>query len=192
MSKSQNAVSTPPSKRPRGTSELHQSHPLKRFKSDQDSVATPTETIVKYDACPTPSVVDFFYEDLIPKSPELSQLFPNLCHDAYVVRRWLGSAGCAIYWRMVMEGVEKPTDALNSPHHLARLIARSLEKLRGPQKEANSPKFSALCEILRLHLRISDASKITVFGMSREPDFSLEANSRQYVMTRSHELLCRC
>jgi hypothetical protein len=52
-----------------------------------------------------PRVEDYFYEDLIPKAPELSQLFPTLCHDAYVVRRWLGPVGCAIYWTMVMEDI---------------------------------------------------------------------------------------
>jgi hypothetical protein len=156
-----------PSKRPREIFEPPQSPPHKRFKSDRNSLTTSAETIVKYDACPTPSVVDYFYEDLIPKASELSQLFPNLCHDAYVVRRWLGSVGCAIYWRLVMEEIEGSADVPNLSHHLAGLIARSLTKLRGPQNEASNPKFHTLCEVLRLHFRNDDASKVVVFGESQ-------------------------
>lgn len=114
-----------------------------------------------------PSVADYFYDDLIPKASELSQFFPTLCHDAYVVRRWLGSVGCAIYWKTVMEEIGESVDALDQSHHIAGLIARSLAKLRGPQKEVSGPKFHTLCEILRMHLRVDDASRIIVFGESR-------------------------
>lgn len=157
----QKATHASPSKRPRETLQPLQSPPHKRFKSDQNS-ATPKETIVNYDACPTPNVVDYFYQDLMPKASELSQLLPTLSHDAYIVRRWLGPAGCAIYWRMVMEAT---VDAPNPPHHLAGLIARSLAKLRGPQSSVSSPKFHTLCEILRL--QTNNARKVIVFGESQ-------------------------
>ena len=160
------ATYSSPSKRPRDTFELHQSPPLKRSKSEQNSATAPTETIISYDACPAPAGVDYFYEDLIPKASELSQLFPTLCHDAHVVRRWLGSAGCAIYWSMVMEEIEGSAGDLNSSHHLAGLIARTLAKIRGSRQQASNPKFRTLCEILRSHLRIGDV-RIVVFGESR-------------------------
>lgn len=167
----QNATYVPPPKRPRAIFEPGQSLPLKRSKQNQNSATTSTETTVSYDACPMPSVLDYFYEDLIPKATELSQLFPTLCHDAYVVRRWLGSVGRTIYWTMVMEEMEKSTDTLNPSRYLAGLIARSLAKLRAPQKEASSPKFHTLCRILRFHLGIGAASRAVVFSESRSFDF---------------------
>ena len=93
---------------------------------------------------------------------------------------------------MVVEEIEKSTDALNSSRHLTVHITRSLARLRGPQKEVSSPKFHTLCEILGLHLRMGETSKIAVFGESQERDLSLEAHSRQCVMTRLHESLCVC
>ena len=157
------ATHTSRSKRPRDTSQPPQSSTQKRFKPDQNSATTPKETIVNYGACPSPNVVDYFYEDLIPKASELSQLFPTLSHDAYVTCRWLGPVGCAIYWRML---TEETTDAPNPPHYLTELISRSLAKLNGPRSSASSPKFHALCETLRLHLGADDSRKVIVFGES--------------------------
>jgi len=154
------------SKRPRETPESYRFPPPKRSKINQDP-ATPTESTVGYDACPMPRVADYFYEDLIPKAPELSQVFPTLCHDAHVVRRWLGSDGCAIYWKAVMEGTDNTTNAPKLPHHLAGPIARSLTKLRNPQSGSHSPKFHALCEALRSHLGLGDVHRIVVFSEFR-------------------------
>jgi hypothetical protein len=149
-------------KRPRDTPESHQSPPLKRSKTNQYPTTTPTsESAVSYDACPMPNVMDYFYEDLMPKAPELSQLFPTLCHDVYVVRRWLGSVGCATHWRMIMEDINKLS---NVPNPLAGLIACSLAKLSGPQREASSPKYHTLCETLRSHLGSGDTHRIVVFS----------------------------
>lgn len=151
-------------KRPRDTPESHQPPPLKRSKPNQNSKTTPTESTVNYDACPVPSVVDYFHEDLIPKALELSQLFPTLCHDAYVVRRWLGPVGCATYWKMIMEDINKVTHAPSPSNPLAGLIARSLAKPSASRKEASSSKFRTLCEILRSHLGSGDAHRIVVFS----------------------------
>lgn len=164
----QGATYASTSKRPRDPSDHDQSPPLKRPKPDQSTATTPRESTVGYDACPTPNVADYFYGSLIPKAPELSQLFPTLFHDAYVVRRWLGSAGCAVYWRSMMDGISKTTDAPSSSHHLADLIAGSLARLPGHQRDVSSPKFRALCETIRSHLR---DGKIVVFGESRWLDF---------------------
>ena len=151
------------SKRPRDTFEPAQSPPPKRSKLDQSPAAL-KEITIGYDPCPAPTVVDYFYQDLLPGASELSQLFPTLCHDAYVVRRWLGSVGCVLYWRIVMEEINRTIDASNPSRNLAELIACSLAKLRGPQKESSGPKFYALCETLRLNLRSGGAGGIVIFG----------------------------
>ena len=90
------------------------------------------------------SVTDYFDQDLIPKTPELSQLFPTLCHDAYVVRRRLGSVGWAIYWMTVTEDTNRMINTPNLSHPLKGLIACSLTKLRDPQRGTSSPKFRTL------------------------------------------------
>jgi len=149
------------SKRPRETPESHQSPPPKRFKTNQSPTTTPTESTVSYDACPMPNVMAYFYEDLMPKALELSQLFPTLCHDVYVVRRWLGSVGCATYWRIIMEDINKLS---NAPNPLAGLVTRSLAKISGPQREAPGSKFHTLYETLMLHLGSGDTHRITVFS----------------------------
>ena len=165
------------SKRPRETSESNQPPPLKRPKTDDQGPTTaPTESTISYDACPMPRVVDYFYEDLVPKASELAQLFPALYHNAYLVRRWLGSAGCAVYWTMVMEDVNK-TDVPNPSHPLAGLIARSLAKLRGPEKGASSPKLHALLETLRSHLGLDDVRKVVIFSECQQLELLPEANS---------------
>ena len=87
------------------------------------------------------------------KAPELSQLFPTLCHDAYVVRRWLGSVGCAVYWTTVTEDINRMTNTPNISHPLTGLIACSLTKLRDPQRGTSSPKVRTLRETLRSHLK---------------------------------------
>jgi hypothetical protein len=163
----QEASRAPTSKRPREVFEPDQPPPLKRSKPDQNPATTSRESTFSYDACPMPDVADYIYEDLVPKAPDLAQLFPTLCHDAYVVRRWLGPVGCSVYWRIVMEEINKTTDALKPSHYLAGLIARSLAKLRGPQKELSSPKFHTLYETLRSHLRLGNANRITVFSEFR-------------------------
>ena len=155
------------SKRPRESPETDQSPPSKRSKTDQDPTTEPIESTAMYDACPMPSVTDYFYEDLIPEALELSQLFPTLCHDIYVVRRWLGSVGCAIYWRMVIEDINKTPNAPNPSSPLAGLIARSLAKIRGPPKDASSSKFHTFCETLRAHLGPGNARRVMVFGEFR-------------------------
>ena len=180
------------SKRPRETPETFQSPPLKRSKSSQGPIATPIESNMSYDACPMPSVADYFYEDLIPKAPELAQLFPTLCHDAYVVRRWLGSVGCAIYWTMVMEDISRTTDAPSLSHPLAGLITRSLAKTRNARRGTPSPKFDRLCETIRSHLEFGDARRITVFSEFQQFESPSEANPKQCVMTQLHELPCGC
>jgi len=149
-------------KRPRD--ESYRLPPPKRSKTDEDPSTAPTESTAGYDACPVPGVVDYFYEDLIPKAPELSQLFPNLCHDAHVVRRWLGSAGCAVFWKAVVEDINNATNVPNASHYLAGLITRSLAKIHGSQMKSYSPKFHTLCETLRSHLGSGDAGRITVFS----------------------------
>ena len=178
------------SKRPRDAPEPHQSPPLKRFRSSR--VPGTTESTTSYDACPMPGVADYFYEDLMPKAPELCQLFPTLCHDAYVVRRWLGPAGCAVYWTMVTEDINRITNTSNPSHPLAALIARSLTKPRGPQWKASSPKFHALCEAIRSHLGRGDARAIVVFSGFQQLELSLEANPEQCVMTQLHGFPCGC
>ena len=180
------------SKRPRTTPEFSEFPPLKRPKTSQDPTATPAESIVSYDACPMPSVVDYFYEDLIPKAPELSQLFPTLCHDVYVVRRWLGSAGCTIYWTMIMEDINRTTNAPNLSHPLAGLIARSLAKLRDPRRETSSSKFHTLCETLRPHLEPGGTSRIVVFSKFWQLQSVPEANYKQCVTMQLHELPYGC
>lgn len=152
----------PTLKRPRDTQESYP--PPKRSKTNQEPTATPSESTIGYDACPMPTIMDYFYEDLIPKVPELSQLFPTLCHDVYVVRRWLGPAGCATFWRMIVEDINGPSGAANPPNPLARLVARSLAKLSGPQKAAPSSKFHTLCRTLESHLGPNDARRIVVFS----------------------------
>lgn len=152
----------PTLKRPRDTQESYP--PSKRPKTNQDPTATPSESTVGYDACPMPTIMDYFYEDLIPKTPELSQLFPTLCHDVYVVRRWLGPAGCATFWQMIVEDISGPSSVSNSHNPLAGLIARSLAKLSGPHKAAPSSKFRTLCQTLESHLGPNDARGIVVFG----------------------------
>jgi len=178
------------SKRPRDTPESSQSPPLKRSKTSPAPTTSPKETTTSYDACPMPSVEDYFFEDLIPKAPELSQPCPTLCHNAYVVRRWLGPAGCAIYWTMVMEDINGTTDVPNQPHPLTGLIAHSLTKLRGPKWKASSPKFHVLREILRSHL--GDGRRITVFSEFPQLEGLPEINPGQCVMTQLHESPCGC
>ena len=159
----------PTLKRPGDTQE---SYPLpKRSKTNQGPTTTPPESTVRYDACPMPATMDYFHEDLIQKVPELSQLFPTLCHDVYVVRRWLGPAGCATFWRMIVEDIGGPSDVSNPLDPLARLVARSLEKLSGPQEAAPSSKFHTLCQTLGSHLGPNDARRIVVFGKFRPLDF---------------------
>jgi hypothetical protein len=70
----------------------------------------------------------------------------------------LGSVGCAVYWRIVIEEINKTP---NPPRHLTELIASSLAKLGGPQQITPGPKFYTLCETLKLYL---NASRITVFS----------------------------
>jgi len=152
------------SKRPRETPETHQSPPSKRSRTYQDPATESVESTVIYDACPIPSVTDYFYEDLIPKALELSQLFPTLCHDIYVVRRWLGSVGCAIYWRMVTEDTNKASNSPNLSSSLAALIARSLARLHGPQRETPSSKFRTLCETLKPHLGPGNPRRVIIFS----------------------------
>lgn len=159
----------PTLKRPGDTQE---SYPLpKRSKPNQGPTTSPSDSTVGYDACPMPATMDYFYEDLIQKVPELSQLFPTLCHDVYIVRRWLGPAGCATFWRMIVEDIGGPSGVSNPPNPLARLIARSLAKLSGPQKAAPSSKFHTLCQTLGSHLGPNDTRKIVVFGKFRLLDF---------------------
>lgn len=157
--------STP--KRPRDTFESDQSPPPKRSKPGQSSATISSETTVGYDPCPVPSVADYFYPDLVPKAPQLSQLFPTLCRDVHVIHRWLGSVGCAIYWRMVMEKIDETTAPLDPSRHLVGFIARSLAKLHGPQKDTSSPKFHTFCETLRSHRGLDDASRTLVFSKFR-------------------------
>ena len=164
------------SKRRRDVSEYSQSPPFKRSKLSPARTTSPTESTISYDACPMPSVEDYFYEDLVPKASELSQLFPTLCHDAYLVRRWLGPAGCAIHWTMVLEDINGTTDVPNRSHSLAGLIAHSLAKRRGPQWRTSSPKFYALCETLKSHLGLEGAHRITVFSEFQQPEVLPEAN----------------
>jgi len=156
----------PTLKRSRDTPESYQSPPVKRSKTNRDPTTTLTESTASYDACPMPNVMDYFYEDLMPKAPELSQLFPTLSHDVYVVHRWLGSVGCATYWRMIMEDINKLS---NAPNPLAGLISRSLAKLSGPQRETS--KFHTLCETLRSHLGSGDTHRIMVFSELLWPKF---------------------
>ena len=155
------ASHAPTSKRRRDVPESSQSPPLKRFKSSPTHSTTPTESTINYDACPMPSVEDYLYEDLIPKASELSQLSPTFCRDAYVVRRWLGPVGSAIYWTMVMEDISGTTDV---PNPLAGLIAHSLARRRGPQWKTSSSKFNVLCETLRSHLELGDGRRIAIFS----------------------------
>ena len=138
------------------------------------------------------SVVDYLYEDLIPKAPELSQLFPTLCHDAYVVRRWLGSVGCAIYWTMVMEDISRTTDGPNLSHPLAGLIARSLEKTRNARRGNPSPKFYVFCETIKSHLEFGDARRITVLSEFQQFESPSETNPKQCVMVQLLELPYGC
>ena len=152
--------------------------PLKRSKLDQTSATvTFKESTVYHDACPTPAITDFFYHDLIPKAPELSQLFPTICHDAHVVRRWLGPVGCAAYWRMVMEEVNQTTTASDPSQHLVGFIAHSLRNRYAPSKEASGPKFRVLCETLGLHLRAESVDRIVIFSESWRLGFPLDAYS---------------
>jgi len=134
-----------------------------------------------------PSAEDYFYEDLVPKASELCQLFPTLCHDVYVVRRWLGPVGCVIYWTAVLEDINRTTDVPNQSHPLAELISHSLAKRRGPQWRTSSSKFHALCETLKSHLGLGDARRITVFSEFQQPELLPEANPKQCVTTRLHE-----
>jgi len=164
------------SKRPRDIPESSQSPPLKRFKTSPAHTTAPTESIIGYDVCPMPRVEDYFYEDLIPKAPELSQLFPTLCHDAYEVRRWLGPVGCVIHWTTVLEDISRTTDVPNQSHLLAGLITHSLAKRHDPQWKVSSPKFHALCETLRSHLGLGVTRRIAVFGEFQQPEFLTEAN----------------
>ena len=163
-------------KRPREITESYQSPLLKRSKTNEDPATTPTESTSTYDACPMPGVVDYFYEDLIPKALELSQAFPTLCRDVYVVRRWLGPAGCAIYWKMVMDDIDNASDGPNSSNPLAELIARSLAKLRVPQRETSSSKFRTLCETLKSYLGLGDDRRVVVFSKFRKLESLPEAD----------------
>lgn len=63
-----------------------------------------------------------------------------------------------------MEEINRTTDTSNPPRNLAELIARSLAKLRGSQKETSSPKFHTLCETLRSYLRSGGAGGIVIFA----------------------------
>ena len=164
------------SKRPRDIPEPSESPPLKRSKTSPAHTTGPTESTISYDACPMPSVEDYFYEDLAPKASELSQLFPSLCHDAYEVRRWLGPVGCAIYWTVVLEDISTATGVPDQSHPLTGLIAHSLAKRRGPQWRTPSPKFHALCETLKSHLGLEDARRITVFSEFQQLECLPEAN----------------
>ena len=110
-----------------------------------------------------PSVADYFYEDSIPEASELSQLCPTFCHDAYVVRRWLGSVGCTIYWTTVMEDTNRMTNAPNLSRPLTGLIVRSLTKLRDPRRGTSSPKFRTLCETFMSQPKPDGTRIIVVF-----------------------------
>ena len=63
-----------------------------------------------------------------------------------------------------MEDIGKIQNVPNLSHPLAGLIAHSLAKLRGPQREASSPKFRALCQTLRSLPQLGDARRVVVFS----------------------------
>ena len=72
-----------------------------------------------------------------------------------------------------MDDINNASDA---PNPLAELIARSLAKLHGPQRETSSSKFYTLCETLKSYLGLGDDRRVVVFSKFRKLESLPEAD----------------